>query len=46
MIMARNDVTRCRTFRTTLTGSVAAILLYAGLLAIGFSRMAQVAHHF
>ena len=45
MIDVRADTT-WRAFLKSLAGGMAAIALYAGLLAVGFSRMAHVAQHF
>ncbi|HEX9106373.1 MAG TPA: hypothetical protein VF832_04085 [Longimicrobiales bacterium] len=45
-MMEHHAETSWRAFLTTLAGGMAAIALYAGLLAVGFSRMAHVAQHF
>lgn len=42
-MMEHRADTSWRAFLTTLAGGMAAIALYAGLLAIGFSRMAPLA---
>ena len=43
MIELRNETAGWKAFLRALAGGLVAIALYAGLLAIGFSRIAHVA---